>query len=166
MVNIRLFVILSLMAGCKNSSSDNSIKAKHGDVKKLKEAAWIIGSWQMATSTGSLYENWREASDTLLVGKSFSVKNADTVLIESINIVEHGGEIDYIPTVRDQNEGLPIKFRLTYIDSNKLVFENMEHDFPQQIIYVAISRDSLIAEISGTINGEHRFRKFPMKRIP
>jgi hypothetical protein len=50
------------------------------------------------------------------------------------------------------------------MDSVKMVFENEQHDFPQQISYQKLSRDSLVAEISGVIKGEFRAQQFPMRK--
>lgn len=71
----------------------------------------------------------------------------------------------YIPTVKDQNVGLPIRFALASISNSQLVFENKEHDFPQMITYTQINSDSLVAEISGVENGKERKESFPMKRV-
>jgi hypothetical protein len=46
-----------------------------------------------------------------------------------------------------------------------MIFENPAHDFPQFISYTKITTDSLVAEISGTKNGQARKQRFPMKRI-
>ena len=59
---------------------------------------------------------------------------------------------------------MPVTFKLISSDSNKLIFENPTHDFPQLITYRIVPPDSLIAEISGLINGEHHAQEFPMRR--
>jgi hypothetical protein len=67
--------------------------------------------------------------------------------------------------VKDQNAGLPVAFTLTQASENRLVFENPAHDFPQKITYTRITGDSLLAEISGTINSEEKSQQFPMTRV-
>jgi hypothetical protein len=54
---------------------------------------------------------------------------------------------------------------MTSSTSNQLVFENSIHDFPQIITYTQITKDSLLAVISGKINGIMNSQDFPMKRI-
>ena len=71
----------------------------------------------------------------------------------------------YIPVVKNQNDGLPVKFAATTITKEKIVFENAQHDFPQVISYTKINKDSLVAEIAGTKNGKERKQVFPMKRV-
>ena len=71
----------------------------------------------------------------------------------------------YIPNVNNQNGGLPVRFATKTVSDMELVFENPQHDFPQIISYTKINADSLVAEISGTINGKERKQTFPMKRV-
>ncbi len=53
------------------------------------------------------------------------------------------------PTVPDQNQGLPVYFKLKSVGKGHLLFLNSHHDFPQRIYYRLLSPDSLVAEISG-----------------
>ena len=71
----------------------------------------------------------------------------------------------YIPTVKNQNAGLPVSFATKNISQTQLVFENQQHDFPQIISYTKINTDSLLAEIKGTKNGKERKEIVSMKRI-
>ena len=90
----------------------------------IKKAEWLIGTWENKTPKGSIYETWSKASDNELTGKSYIVKEQDTI-----------------------------------------VFENPQHDFPQIISYTKINADSLVAEISGSKNGQELKQTFPMKRV-
>lgn len=71
----------------------------------------------------------------------------------------------YIPIVKNQNDGMPVRFAAKTITATELIFENPQHDFPQIISYKRIGTDSLIAEISGIKNGQERMQSFSMKRI-
>ena len=79
-------------------------------------------------------------------------------------IEERNGEVYYVPTVKTQNAGKAVEFKMTYSTDKEWVFENPQHDFPQKITYTMITGDSLVAEISGTIEGQLRSEKFPMKK--
>lgn len=93
------------------------------------------------------------------------LRETDTVVFETIRLVEEDDHLAYIPTVGDQNDSLPVRFRSTAVAEGKLVFENKAHDFPQVISYLQINPDSLVAEISGTKNGTEQRRFFPMRRV-
>lgn len=133
--------------------------------KDIQKAEWLIGTWENKTQKGSIYETWTKLEYNEFSGKSYSVKDKDTIVFENVRLVQEKNRLYYIPTVKNQNEGLPIRFVAKTISESQLVFENPQHDFPQIIAYTKISSDSLIAEISGTKNGQKRKQTFPMKRV-
>ncbi len=136
--------------------------SQHNDIKKTE---WLIGTWENKTTKGSIYETWNKKNDHEFSGKSYIIQEKDTIVFENIQIVQDKKELFYIPTVKNQNGGLPIRFSAKMISDNKLVFENPAHDFPQVISYTKTGENMLIAEISGTKNGQKRNQIFPMKRI-
>jgi hypothetical protein len=131
----------------------------------IQKAEWLIGTWENKTQKGSIFETWTKSGDNEFSGKSYSVKDKDTIIFENIRLLQEKNRLYYIPTVKNQNEGLPVRFVARAISENQLVFENPQHDFPQIIAYTKINSDSLIAEISGTKNGQKRKQTFPMKRV-
>ena len=131
----------------------------------IKKAEWLIGTWENKTSKGSIYENWSKVNDNELAGKSYIVKEKDTIVFENIRLAQERDGLFYIPTVKNQNDSLPVRFATKTISETQLVFENQQHDFPQIISYTKISADSLVAEISGVKNGHGSKQTFPMKRV-
>lgn len=125
---------------------------------------WLIGTWKNETDRGTILESWRKKNNLEYVGKSYSLNDGDTTVFETIRIIQEEDGIFYIPTVKTQNDAQPVRFLAKRISSKVLVFENPSHDFPQVITYRRISADSMVAEISGMINGQPRKRQFPMKR--
>jgi hypothetical protein len=131
----------------------------------IEDAAWLIGTWENKTQRGSLYEQWTKISDLDFAGKSYMLQDKDTIVFETIRMVQEPNGLAYIPTVKKQNNALPVRFTLKTISAETLVFENREHDFPQIISYTKVSKDSLVAEISGVKNGQDRKQRFSMKRV-
>lgn len=131
----------------------------------IQKAEWLIGTWENKTQRGSIYETWTKARNNEFSGKSYSIKDKDTIVFENIRLVQEKNRLYYIPIVKNQNKSLPVRFVAKTISENQLVFENPQHDFPQIIAYTKITSDSLIAEISGTKNGQKRKQTFPMKRM-
>ncbi|MFT3749096.1 MAG: DUF6265 family protein [Agriterribacter sp.] len=131
----------------------------------IKKAAWIIGTWENKTSGGPVYETWNKIKDSEFGGRSYMVKETDTIVFENIRLVQEQNGLFYIPIVKNQNDGLPVRFAATTITETQLVFENPQHDFPQTISYTRIGADTLVAEISGIKSGQQRRQAFPMKRI-
>lgn len=131
---------------------------------KIVQASWLIGTWSNAYNERRDYEAWEKYNDSTYLGRSYSIQNGDTVSSESIKLVEEGAALYYIPIVQGQNNNLSVSFKLITLESDKIIFENQSHDFPQRISYQLITQDSMIAEISGMLKGEHSARQFPMRR--
>lgn len=131
----------------------------------IKKAFWLIGTWENKTSKGTVYETWAKISAKEFSGKSYLLKGKDTVIFETVRLVQEHNTLFYIPTVKNQNDNLPVRFALRTISNRQMVFENPQHDFPQVISYTKNRTDSLIAEISGIKNGKERKETFPMKRL-
>lgn len=115
---------------------------------------FLIGKWSLETKKGLIVEEWEKVSDTLYKGKSFSVKDNIETLLENIELVKIEKDYYYIPSVVNQNEGKPIKFKLVSSENDKYIFENPEHDYPQRIIYYKSDGKTLNARIEG-YNGDY-----------
>lgn len=126
---------------------------------QIDSVTWLIGTWENNTAKGSVYESWTRVNNIELAGKSFKVHEEDTVVFETIKLIEENNVLYYLPVVKNQNDGRPVRFTSKKVTKNELVFENLAHDFPQRIVY------TLVAVISGTINGSNRSMVFPMKRV-
>lgn len=84
---------------------------------------------------GSRLEIWDQKNDESMTGTGLRIDSADTTLLEQIELTFSDSFFWYIPTVPDQNNAMPIKFKLTTSENGIFTFENPEHDFPQRIIY-------------------------------
>ncbi len=137
------------------------------DLKKTKieQAEWLIGTWESQTERGSTYETWTKLSGNELKGISYMLEEKDTIVFETIQLIQNEEGLFYIPKVKNQNDGLPVKFKLKMNSDSSLVFENPLHDFPQVISYAKIGSDSLVAEISGVKNDSKQRQAFLMNRV-
>ncbi|HCT29393.1 MAG TPA: hypothetical protein DIW31_01350 [Bacteroidales bacterium] len=163
-INYLLLAVIASFVSCTNSSNTKTNEVNAIKYTKIEQAAWLIGKWQNKSAEGESQEIWEKKNDSTLIGASYFVVGNDTVSSESISLEERGSELLYIPTVKNQNDGKPIVFTLTSSTTNQLVFENPNHDFPQKITYTQIANDSLIAVISGVVNGKENSQNFPMTR--
>jgi hypothetical protein len=157
--------IVSTIISCGNSSTRTTTDNTITNFSELEKANWLIGEWQNNSLEGNATEVWEKKNDSTFVGKSYFVVGKDTVSSESISLQQNGKDLFYIPTVKGQNNEQPVKFALTFPTNKQLVFENKKHDFPQKISYTQITNDSLLAEISGMMDGKQNSQKFPMTRV-
>jgi hypothetical protein len=78
-------------------------------------------------------------------------------------VTESAGDIVFVASPAGQ---ATTTFTLKFVGEDEVAFENLQHDFPQRIIYRLEQPDKLIGRIEGTINGESRSVDFPMTKIP
>lgn len=154
----RLIYLLALilLLSCNSTKKDNFAL-----IKKLN---FLTGIWENHSSAGIIYEEWGRSGDSVFLGKSYIVNDVDTIELEKIVIRIKDDEIYYIPSVKNQNDGKPILFKLISENKNEFVFENKQHDFPQRIIYIDKGNDSLYARIEGVLKNKFRKEEFIMKR--
>ncbi|RQO31482.1 hypothetical protein DBR32_05850 [Taibaiella sp. KBW10] len=152
---------IGILFGCVLLLCSSQAKPK----KQIDKAGWLLGTWKNETAKGTVYESWHRVNDTEFTGKSYLLEGKDTLIFESLKLVQEQRSLVYIPTVKGHNNDLPVRFTLTKISDTDLVFENAQHDFPQRITYKKIAADTLVAEISGIQNGQQVKETFPMKKI-
>lgn len=156
-----LVFIFSCNSRTTKENNDNKITT---DLSKINQMEWVVGKWENLSSNGDLYETWTKINDSTFTGRSFMIAKNDTVFSENISIKFRNNDLFYIPTVRNQNNELPILFKFIAIENGELIFENKEHGFPQRIIYKNPSQDSLYARIEGIEKGIFKKEEFAMMR--
>lgn len=156
-----LFVVFSLFA-CQPRV--NHSKAFDGNYSQLHKTDWLIGNWLRISEKEILSETWQQLNDSTFCGRSFFIRNGDTLSSELISLEQRSGKLYYIPTVSNQNDGSAIVFTQTCLTDSTVIFENPAHDFPQKITYSSISKDSLSAEISAIVDGKLKSQTFRMGR--
>lgn len=127
------------------------------DETEVKSLEWMLGKWQSNTEEGILYEEWKKVNDSTYTGHAYAITpEGDTTFSETALISEINGTITYSVTVNDESS---TDFALVD-NQERAVFENVDHDFPQRIIYQKLAKDSLFARIEGTVDGEDQFEEY------
>ncbi|WP_306352136.1 DUF6265 family protein [Flavobacterium sp. '19STA2R22 D10 B1'] len=160
-IYLSLFALSISFFSCQNKEGKDGAGAKY---THLEKANWLIGEWGNVSEKATLTETWAKLNDSTFAGKTYYIIGKDTAHAESIMLQQKGDGLFYIPTIKDQNNGNPVSFELTTGTKDLLVFENLNHDFPQKITYHRVSDNSLVAEISGLENGKEKKESFPMKK--
>ncbi|HOZ87196.1 MAG TPA: DUF6265 family protein [Bacteroidia bacterium] len=156
-------IFLAAACGDTRERTNDAVSGSHTyDV--LRKLNWLSGSWSGKSPDGIFGEAWEQANDSVYHGKGFFIVGKDTVSSESLRLVQEGTQLFYEPTVKNQNGGKAVRFEMTSLTENAVVFENPSHDFPQKINYTLVNPDSLVAEISGEVEGKHRSEVFAMAR--
>jgi hypothetical protein len=129
-----------------------------------KALDWMVGYWIGDGDGTTMEEVWLPAAGEccgeMMIGVHRDVSQSGDVFYEFLRIepVENGWA--YVAKPSNQPEA---SFRLRTHGNQRVVFENLEHDYPQRITYERAG-DVLTATISGTVNGEERSSSWTMRR--
>lgn len=156
--------MMGFWASCGNSSEQTEAKEEKPAYEHLAKVEWLLGRWQNTSEEGTVSESWSKADDSTFRGSGLFMMGTDTLSKEELRLEQRGEELFYVPTVKNQNEGKAVRFKMTSLTEKTVVFENPEHDFPQKITYARVTNDSLQAEISGKLNGKPNSQSFSMSR--
>lgn len=112
----------------------------------IDAAAFLTGCWASEGNGATVEELWLPPAGGAMVGVSRTVKGDRMTLFEFLRIDRHEGRLSYIAQPRG---GDPVAFALTEATSDRLRFENPQHDFPQRIVYRKVEGGGLRAELAG-----------------
>ena len=140
----------------------NALGQENKPFSQLQE---LNGVWIAVVQGKTIYESWKTDKPNKMSGMSYSIHGADTLVFEQTKIVIQNDRIAYLATVKNQNQGREVSFKLVSSENKTFVFQNAEHDFPQQVIYQFASADSLHAWIAGKYKGKDSREDYYYKRL-
>ena len=136
-----------LLAGCSLLADDSP---------RIEMLTWMAGSW----ADSDTEEWWTTPKGGLMLGMNRSVQRGKTGF-EFLRIAETPEGITYFGSPGGRP---PTPFRLRQLERQRVVFENLEHDFPQRIIYWTKGA-SLCARVEGTIQGKTEGEEWCWNRV-
>ncbi len=127
----------------------------------LDDLHWLSGCWDNGDTLRRYEEQWMKPAGASILGMSRTVARGKTIAYEFLRIQEQeNGDIYYVASPSGQAQD---SFKLVNAMERELIFENLQHDFPQRIIY-RLNGGSLVARIEGTSKGKQRSSDFLMMR--
>jgi Tol biopolymer transport system component len=128
----------------------------------IDRAAWIAGCWELRATNRLTHEMWMPPAGGSMMGASRTASLTATREFEHLRITTDGARLVYTALPSGQRE---TSFPSTQLSDTLLVFENLQHDFPQRIIYRRRGTDSVIARVEGPgPNNTMRGFNIPMRR--
>ena len=125
---------------------------------------FLAGCWRGELGDGELVE---EQYSSTVGGAIFGIvvtsKNGTVTFFEFIRIVTENGVTSYHPS--PNGTAANVTFKLNEVQSDKMSFENLAHDFPQQISYRLLAEGKLLTRIAGTVNGRKLVDEYTTTRI-
>lgn len=151
---------LFLISGCASTTGARILAP---DDPRLKELAFLSGSWSSFQDGLSFDEHWAPPSGGTMLGVSRVVKGDRTVFHEFV-LIEHTAEGIFF-RVRTAASPETVSFR-RIADSRPGggTFENPAHDFPTRISYWMEGETTLRARIEGTREGKPASEEFLFHR--
>ncbi|OCX52888.1 hypothetical protein BEL04_00730 [Mucilaginibacter sp. PPCGB 2223] len=131
----------------------------------IKGLYLLAGKWEMKTKKGTIGESWKKMNANELQSTGYEIKGKDTTWLEKVQLIKKSDGIYYIPTVKNENGGKPVPFKLISSVNSEFIFSNPEHDFPQRVIYHLVKPDSLHAWIDGQYKGKYVKQDFYYHRV-
>jgi hypothetical protein len=129
----------------------------------IDKARWLAGCWELRGQNRLTVEMWMAPAGGLMMGASRTVVGGVAREFEHLRIRAEGTSLSYIALPSGQKETV---FPGKQVSDTLLVFENLQHDFPQRILYRRAGADSLVARIEGPgPNSTPRGFNFPMRRV-
>ena len=93
---------------------------------------FLQGTWQVEGQ--DVFEHWDLIADNKFKGFSYSISSIGISVIEHLVIEKDNSGISLTATVNSNGSWDNVNFKLVE-SSTQYRFENLEHDFPKQIIY-------------------------------
>ncbi|HUP48105.1 MAG TPA: DUF6265 family protein [Thermoanaerobaculia bacterium] len=93
---------------------------------------WMTGSWAATIDGVKMEEQWTDSGGGVMLGLHRDIRPNGKVFFEFLRMERRDGRLAYVA----QPGGRPATvFPLKTIGDQRVVFENLGHDFPQRIIY-------------------------------
>ena len=127
----------------------------------VRQLAWLQGCWLIDTPERIVEEQWSAPRAHTMLGSSRTLRSDKLVAHEFVLLREQGDQLAY--EVRPSGQA-PTVFLSIKLANNGVVFENLQHDFPQRVGYERKGNE-LFAWIEGQRNGQLRRIAYPYTRV-
>jgi Domain of unknown function (DUF6265) len=128
----------------------------------LDHLAWMGGCWQTGGGNRSVIEMWMPPAGGTMLGASRTVAAGQVREFEHLRLRADGDGVVYTAVPSGQAE---TEFRSIAVSDSGFVVENLQHDFPQRIIYRRTGPDAMTARVEGPGPNGTRGFDFAFRRI-
>jgi len=137
-----------------------SASAAEPDIAQL---SWLAGCWKNDQAEPGSEERWMPPAGGTMLGVSRTIRQGRTVEFEFMEIrYLPDGKLAYIAHPSGQNTAT---FTAKQMGASEVIFENLQHDFPQRVAYAKEGETKLAARIEGVRNGSLRVIRFALSRV-
>ena len=127
----------------------------------IQRVAWLQGCWETVSPQRTIEEQWMAPRGRSMVGVGRTVRGDTMVEYELMVVREQAGQLAYEAHPSGQPSAT---FLSRSVSESNVVFEDLQHDFPQRVGYQRRGADDLLAWIEGMENGRPRRIEFSYRR--
>jgi Domain of unknown function (DUF6265) len=128
---------------------------------EIDDVAWLTGCWEYSSGARTVEEHWLAPRGRTMMNAGRTVNGDKLLEFETVIIREQDGRLAYEAHPSGQPSAVFLSQRVA---DREVVFENLQHDFPQRVGYKRAG-DSLLGWIEGPRNGQNRRIEFPYHRV-
>jgi hypothetical protein len=136
-----------------------------GQATGVQRLGWLQGCWRIDAPDRIVEEQWSSPRGGTLLGSARTVRDGKTIEHEFVIVRETAdGRLAY--EVSPSGRPLTV-FTSISLDDGGVVFENLQHDFPQRVAYERKGAD-LLAWIEGPAKnapGQLRRIEYPYRKV-
>lgn len=136
-----------------------AVDAQAGAIDRM---GWLAGCWRGGSGDRVVEEQWMQPRAGLMLGMGRTATASKVATFEQMRIHEDGDRLVFTSKPVDKPED---SFRALDPVDDAIVFENLDHGFPQRIIYRRGADGSLAARIEGKRGDRIVGINFPMQRV-
>lgn len=153
-------IIIGLVMGVLGLFAAYSASGPRQEKPGVAALEWMAGFWVGIEHGTRMEELWMRPAGGVMLGLHRDIDSAGLVWFEYLRIETTESGIAYVTS--PQGHGTTV-FPLKEAARERVVFENLEHDFPQRIIY-RLEDDGLHARIEGLEDGKVKAREWIWKK--
>jgi hypothetical protein len=127
----------------------------------IDDVAWLTGCWEYTSGARIVEEHWLAPRARTMMNAGRTTQGDKLIEFETVIIREQEGRLAYEAHPSGQPSAVFLSQRVA---DREVVFENLQHDFPQRVGYKR-DGDSLVGWIEGPRNGQTRRIEFPYHRV-
>ena len=154
---------LALLLGASIAHTDACAQTREA-AAGVQRLAWLQGCWRLDAGPRIVEEQWMAPRGQTMLGSSRTVRDGKTTEHEFVIVRETaGGQLAYEVSPSGR---APTLFTSTSVEDGSVVFENLQHDFPQRVAYRRQGSE-LLAWIEGPAKnapGQLRRIEYPYRR--
>lgn len=102
----------------------------------IDELDWMKGCWRTEVEGQEITEVWTAPPAPVMLGTAITRRDG-AVFWEQMRIEERDGALALIAM---PGGAAPVRFEMTEMGDNHIVFENPNHDYPRRIVYTRMDR--------------------------